>query len=176
MLFSEETGLRLEGLCSGLPLVVLQEAERATLLRQHATKRATTPWNNTTKFLESRSYATRYYNTSRTGQKEYNAAPAKISAFHCSKIVADLRDPGSHWSWDVKRVPRIQSSPLEKSNVTLGNFFEKYTCTVSPCKPGGWTMLVLYMEPHRVNYWVTFGLWIKMISVLVLFFLLPHKY
>jgi len=36
-------------------------------------------------------------------------------------------------------------------------------------------MLVLYMEPHSVNYWVTFGLRIKKISVTVLFFLLPHK-
>lgn len=91
-----------------------------------------------------------------------------------SSLISEIPDP--HCSWDVKRAPRVQNCPLEKSRVTLGSFFVKYMCMASPCKPRGRTMLVLYMEPHSVNYGVTFGLWIKKISVTVLFFLLPHKY
>lgn len=40
-LFDEETRLRLEGLCSVSPLVVLQEAEGMTLLRPQTTHQAT---------------------------------------------------------------------------------------------------------------------------------------
>lgn len=53
----------------------------------------------------------------------------------------------------------------------------QYLCDVrKPGKHKEWTMLVLHVEAHTVSYWVTLGLWIKKISFMPLFLLLPHKY
>lgn len=172
-----EDRLRLEGLCSVLPLVFLQESASN---RPEATDYKPGHSCSTQPYQDSGMKKANYqwYNTSHSRQRDHSTAPAKISAFHCPKITTDLRDSGSHWSWDVKRVPWVQNCPPERSKVKLCFFFPWSTCMcmVSPCKTRGRTMLMLCMEPHSGNYWVTFSLWIKKISVTVLLFLLLHKY
>lgn len=65
-----------------------------------------------------------YYNTSHSSQKDHTALHLqKISAFHCSKFITDLRDSGSHWSWDVKSIPWVQNCLPERSKVKFCLFF-----------------------------------------------------
>lgn len=100
--------------------------------------------------------------------KRWQGRTCMIHAFHCSKTTTDLRDPGLHWSWDVEGFV----SPWEQRSYTWQNLCDRH----KPGKHKEWTMPVLYVEAHTESYWVTFGLWIKEISFVLLFFLLPHKY
>lgn len=120
-----EDRLRLEGLCFILPLVFPQEAasnppEATDYKPGHS---CSTQCDQTSGMKKVNS---QYYNTSHSSQKDHSTAPAKISAFHCPKIITDLRDSGSHWSWDVKRVPWVHNCPPERSKVKLSFFSMKY--------------------------------------------------
>lgn len=84
-----------------------------------------------------------------------------------------------HWpqrSWTAPKLGcrkiSMKLSPWQQRSYTW-----QYLCDVrKPGKHKEWTMLVLHVEAHTVSYWVTLGLWIKKISFMLLFLLLPHKY
>lgn len=120
-----EDKLRVEGLCSVLPLVFLQEAaSNLPEATDYDPGHSCSTQCDHISGMKKVNY--QYYNTSHSNQKDQSTAPAKISAFHCPKTITDLKNSGLHWSWDVKNIPWVQNRPPERSKVKLCFFSMKY--------------------------------------------------
>lgn len=109
-----------EGMCFVLPVVVLQEAEGISFLRQQPADQATAVCNNSWQQHDQISNTRKLlYSVLQYQPKRWEHRTCIIHAFRCSKTATNLRDPGLHWSWDVERSP--WNGLLKSSKVPPGS-------------------------------------------------------